>query len=78
MIGTRYVGIYTYTHEKTKLPTTNMVAFDVSEDVVRQDTFEHLNTNKNDISQYHISEYESNWDLNDRLAPIKIRQFNLT
>jgi len=38
----------------------------------------HSTYNQNSLSNYHISEYESSWEANDKVPPVKIRQIEMS
>ena len=72
----RYIGIFNY--ERDGLPMTRMISFDSEINTVINELMDHSTYNQNSLSNYHISEYESSWEANDKVPPVKIRQIEMS
>lgn len=75
MNESRYIGIFN--QSRNGMPITKMVAFGVVEEDVVKEVVEHSLSFKHPYSEYHISEYQGNWDANDKTSPLKTKQVEL-
>lgn len=62
---------------KDGLPITKMVAFGADDGVVVNETVSHAKQHKNPHESYHIAEYKSEWEADDKIPPVKTNQVGL-
>jgi len=71
----RYIGMYSY--QQNDLQKTKMISWSDDKNIVIGEVLEHSEHNQKPLSNYHISEYQSNWDVDDRIPPVKTAKIDM-